>query len=371
MAGVGRRMFLGAALGTAIAPTLSRAVGQDAGSSGPMRRIACEEGFSIPELIDAIDRYMARGSEDEPGMRALIGTGKYPRWPRLLDPEIRLADMARSGVDMQVLMVNSPGVQIFEPAEAIAMAALLNDRAADWTRRWPDKFVALAAIAPQDPTAAANELERAVRQLGMRGAVINSHTKGAYLDEKRFWPIFEAAQALDVPIYIHPREPAPDALPYYAAQRLEGAVWGYAAETSLHSLRLIMGGVFEAFPRLKIMIGHNGEGIPFYLDRIDNRYRSINQGGLGALTRSPATIFRENFWITSSGANWAPAVRFCQSVLGADRVLFAVDYPFEDEDASVKQAAAIEMPAAEAELFFHGNAERVLRITPATKAVAG
>ena len=362
-----RRSFLAAATGAMAAPHLAMA--HEAGSystSRPYRgrKIACEEGFSIPELIDAIDRYMERGAEDEPGMRALIGDDKYPRWPRLLDPEIRLADMARSGVDMQVLMVNSPGVQIFEPAEATEIARLINDRAHDWTTRWPDKFVALAAMAPQDPEGAAQELERAVRNLGHRGGIINSHSKGEYLDQRKFWPMLEAAQALDVPIYIHPREPAPGALEYYAAQHVEGAMWGYAAETSLHVLRMIAGGVFEEFPRLKIVIGHDGEGIPFFLDRIDNRYRSLHRGELGPLTRSPATVFRENFWVTSSGANWAPAVRFCQEVLGPERVLFAVDYPFEDEDSTVRQALDIAMPAAEAEMFFHRNAEQVFAIPP-------
>lgn len=365
--GIGRRAFIGAAAGAAMAPSLALGATEGAGGSR-IRKIACEEGFSVPELIDAIDRYMAKGAADEPGMRALIGTGKYPRWPRLLDPEVRIKDMERSGVDMQLLLVNSPGVQIFEPAEATALAALINDRAADWTRRWPDKFVALAAMAPQEPGKAAQELERAVRTLGMRGGLINSHTKGEYLDDKKFWPILEAAQALDVPIYIHPREPAPTALPVYAAQHLEGAVWGYAAETALHSLRMIVGGVFEQFPKLKIVIGHDGEAIPFYLDRIDNRYRTLHEGGLGPLTRSPATVFKENFWITTSGANWSPAVRFCQQVLGPERVLFAVDYPFEEEVSSVQQAAAIEMPRAEAELFFHGNAERLFRIAPEGKA---
>lgn len=325
------------------------------------RRIATEEGFSVPELIEAIDTYMARHGDEEPGLKAMIGGGKYPRWPRLLDPEVRLKDMVRSGVDMQVILVNSPGVQIFEASQANELASLINDRALAWMKRWPDKFAALAAVAPQDPRAAALELERAIG-MGLKGAVINSHTKGAYLDEPRFWPILEAAQALDVPIYIHPREPAPAALPLYAARGLEGAVWGYAAETSLHVLRMIMGGVFEQFPALRIVIGHNGEGIPFYLDRIDNRYRAINGGALGKLTRSPATVFCENFWITTSGANWAPAVRTCQQVLGEDRVLFAVDYPFENEDQAVAQASAIPMGKTAAEAFFHRNAEKVFKL---------
>jgi 2,3-dihydroxybenzoate decarboxylase len=120
--------------------------------------------------------------------------------------------------------------------------------------------------------------------------------------------------------------------------------------------------VFETFPRLRVEIGHNGEVIPFYLDRIDNRYRVMNGGGLGKLSRSPATVFRENFWITTSGANWSPAVRTCQEILGADRVLFAVDYPFEDEDDAVARAAAISMSRRDAASFFHLNAERVFKI---------
>ena len=360
---VSRRAFIGSSGAAVLAAASTEALAQKRVSPHSLRRIAVEEGFSVPELIDAIDDYMAKHGESEPGLKAMIGGGKYPRWPRLLDPEVRLKDMTRSGVDMQVILVNSPGVQIFEAAQAVELAALINDRAIGWMRRWPDRFAPLAAVAPQDPVAAARELERAVG-LGLHGAVINSHTKGAYLDERRFWPILEAAQALDVPIYIHPRDPAPSALPLYAARGLEGAVWGYAAETSLHALRLIMAGVFDQFPRLKIVIGHDGEGIPFYLDRIDNRYRAMNQGGLGALKRSPATVFRENFWVTTSGANWSPAVRMCQEVLGADRVLFAVDYPFEDEDATVRQALGIPMEPATARAFFHGNAERLFKIRP-------
>lgn len=192
---------------------------------GRTRRIATEEGFSTPELIDAIDTYMARRGDEEPGLRAMIGAGKYRRWPRLLDPQVRLKDMARSGVDMQVIMVNSPGVQIFDAAQGTDLARSINEQALDWMRRWPYKFAALATIAPPAPERAAQELERAVRA-GLRGAVVNSHTKGHHLDEREYWPIFEAAQALDVPIYIQPRDPAPAALPTYAARGLEGAVWG-------------------------------------------------------------------------------------------------------------------------------------------------
>jgi 5-carboxyvanillate decarboxylase len=165
-----------------------------------------------------------------------------------------------------------------------------------------------------------------------------------------------------VPIYIHPREPAPGMLELYSDQHLEGAIWGYAAETSLHVLRLVMAGVFDQFPNLKIVIGHNGEGIPFYLDRLDNRYRTLHAGGLGPLKLAPSEYFKRNVWISTSGSNWAPSVQFCQQVLGADRVLFAVDYPFEDEVQTVRKAAAIHMSATDSACFFHRNAERLFKI---------
>lgn len=328
-----------------------------------IRRIACEEGFSLPELIDAVDARMATHAADEPGLASLIGPGgKFPRMPQLLDPARRIADMDASGIDVQLLLLNSPGVQIFDAAQAGELARLANDRAAEWVRRYPGRFAPLAAFAPQDPEGAAQELERAVRTLGFHGGIVNSNTRDEYLDLPKYWPILESAQALDVPIYIHPREPRSDMLKPYLAHNLQGAVWGYAAETSLHALSLIMAGVFDRFPKLRIVLGHNGEGIPFYLDRIDNRYKTMHGGGTGALARLPSDYFREHFVITTSGSNWAPAVRFCQEVLGPEKVLFAVDYPFEDGIATVRQADAIPMPARERELFFHANAERVFRI---------
>lgn len=327
------------------------------------RRIACEEGYSLPELIDAVDSYMAKHADREPGLASLIGPGgKFPRMPQLLDPARRIADMDASGVAVQVLLLNSPGVQIFDTVQAGELAKLANDRAADWVRRYPGRFAPLAAFAPQDPEAAALELERAVRTRGAKGGIVNSNTRDAYLDQPRFWPILEAAQAIDVPIYIHPREPRSDMLAPYLEHNLQGAVWGYAAETSLHALSLIMAGIFDRFPKLRIVLGHNGEGIPFYLDRIDNRYKTMHRGGTGPLKRLPSEYFRDHFVITTSGSNWSPAVNFCQQVLGPEKVLFAVDYPFEAGPETVAAADAIPMSDRERTLFYHANAERVFRM---------
>lgn len=362
---VSRRKFVqggfGILAGTVLAPELA------AGATRlrDNRVIACEEGFSIPELIDAIDAFMAARADEEPGLASLIGPGgKFPRMPQLLDPERRIADMDASGVDTQVLVLNSPGVQIFDAVQAGELARLANDRASKWKQRWPDRFAPLAAFAPQDPVAAAKELERAVTRLGLHGGIVNSNTRNRYHDAPEFWPIFEAAQALKVPIYIHPREPRTDMLTPYLEHNLQGAVWGYAAETSLHALSLIMAGVFDQFPDLTIVLGHNGEGIPFYLDRLDNRYMTMHGGGTGKLKLKPSEYFRRNFVVTTSGANWMPAVRFCQEILGPERVLFAVDYPFENGVDAVRSAGQIPMAAAERRMFFHANAERVFNISP-------
>lgn len=353
---VTRRSILAGTAALAIAPTAAAAPRK-------WRRIACEEGFSLPELIDAVDAFMAKHADREPGLASLIGPGgKFPRMPQLLDPARRIADMDRSGVAMQLLLLNSPGVQIFDGVQAGELARLANDRSAEWVRTYPGRFAALAAFAPQDPEGAAQELERAVNSLGAKGGIVNSNTRDAYLDQPRFWPILEAAEALDVPIYIHPREPRTDMLTPYLAHNLQGAVWGYAAETSLHALSMIMAGVFDRFPKLRIVLGHNGEGIPFQLDRIDNRYKTMNRGGTGKLKRLPGDYFRDNFVITTSGSNWAPAVKFCQQVMGPDKVLFAVDYPFEADVETVAAADAIAMPDRDRGLFYHGNAERVFKI---------
>jgi 5-carboxyvanillate decarboxylase len=323
------------------------------------RRIATEEGYNHPEFLAAQRKYLLTAT-DEPGQKGGGGT-----IPGLTDLPERLRVMDEGGIAMQVLLVSSPGVQVFQAPEAVAMSIMINDFAAADCKAHPTRFVFLAAVPPQDPAAAVKELDRAVNKLGARGAVINSHTKGEYLDDPKFWPIFEAAQAMDVPIYIHPREPSPAMLkPYTAYPSLPTAMWGYAAETGLHSMRLILGGVFDQFPKLKIVIGHVGENIPFTLDRIDNRYKIAyaRSGAPRPIKRLPSEYFHSNFHITTSGANWPPGVKFCQQVLGVDKVLFAVDYPYEDTNSTVAQSDTIPLTDAEALAFFQTNAERVFKI---------
>jgi 2,3-dihydroxybenzoate decarboxylase len=334
----------------------------------PIRRIATEEGFSIPEIGAATARLLATAN-DEPGYAATRKAGyipiNVPDFPERLTNlgELRLKHMDEAGIDAALLLVGSPGVQIFDSEEAVRLARLVNDRVTEACNANRRRFYALAALAPQAPEAAAKELERAVTRQGLKGGIINSHTKGEYLDEPRFWPIFQAAVSLDVPIYIHPREPAPRMIePFLPPAMLASATWGFAAEAGLHAVRLIFGGVFDRFPKLKIVLGHLGEGLPFFMDRLDVRYAKEIVPARPRLQRKPSEYVVSNFFVTSSGMNWAPAIRFCQDVLGPEKVLFAADYPFEDPVAAVQTAEETPMSEDQRSLFFQENAERVFKL---------
>jgi 2,3-dihydroxybenzoate decarboxylase len=377
---VDRRRFLQHSLtATAALATTAGAATRPQSSSTSLRRIAVEEGFNIPEIAAASPPLLAQRAKSEPGEAAIFGVGGYapqgavpggpPPWVKQLGDlgEIRIRDMDAAGIALQVMLLSSPGVQIFDAPQAREFSQLANDRLAAAVRAHPTRFAGLAAIPPQDPAFAAKELERAVKSLGLRGAVINSHTHGEYLDDRKFWPILESAASLDVPIYIHPRAPSPQTVAPYIDYGLVGAIWGYAVEVSLHALRLIFAGVFDQFPRLRIIIGHMGEGIPFFLDRMDNH--SQKGGGVGPksakLKRLPSEYFKDHFVITTSGMNWAPALALSLEVLGPDRILFAADYPFEDAPLAVRRIESIGLPQDTLIKLFSRNAERVFGLRPA------
>lgn len=329
--------------------------------------IATEEGFSLPETLSATRRYIEANPHAEPGFMALsagFGAEQGRRWfSQLVDfGAARIAAMDAAGIDTALLLHGAPGVQIFEADEATGLAALVNDRMSEIARSNPHRYAPLATIAPQNPKMAAKELERAISVLGMHGALINSHTKGEYLDDPKFWPIFEAAEALDIPIYIHPREPSPEMLAPYISNALMGPIWGFAAETGLHALRLIMAGVFDQFPRLQIALGHCGEGLPFFIDRIDIRYKVDGSPKRKVLKRLPSEYLKQNFHLTTSGMNWEPAVRQTLAVMGADRVQFAADWPFEDATDAAQRFRAMRLGSVTHGKLRCHNAERVWKI---------
>jgi len=320
-----------------------------------MKKIAFEEHYLTESMATAL--------KTTPGVPSTgVARGNSPFTPKLLDVgEGRLQQMSADGVDMQVLSMTQPGVQVFEPAKGVALAKEANDQMAEVIKRHSDRFVGLASIAPQDPKAAADELERAVTKLGYRGANINSNVFGEYLDEKKFWPIFEQAEKLDVPIYIHPRLPSPDMIkPYQAYPGLSDAMIGFAAEVSLHALRLICSGLFDEYPKLKIVIGHMGEALPYWLWRIDNHFSRTDM--TKRLKRLPSQYFKENFYITTSGMFFEPALLCAYLVLGAERILFAVDYPYEAMKPAVDFIDAAAISDIDKEKICHGNAEKLLKI---------
>jgi len=351
-----------------------RILAGNAPSPPGLRRIATEEGFNIPEVARATARILPELVSREPGEAAVFGVDRPrsgdeapPPWLHQLSDigAGRIADMDGAGIAMQVLLLSSPGVQMFEAGEARELSQLANDRLADAIRKYPDRFAGLAAIPPQDPAFAARELERAVSKLGLNGAIINSHTGGHYLDEAPYLPILEAAAALEAPIYIHPRAPSPQMVGPYLDYQMVGAIWGYAVEVSAHALRLIFSGVFDRLPKLRIVIGHMGEGIPFFLDRIDTHYAAGAGRGRGSkpLSRPPSEIFRDHFTITTSGMNWGPALRLSLETLGPERVMFAADYPFENARAAVSRIDALGLEPDTLAKLYHRNAERVFRLT--------
>jgi 2,3-dihydroxybenzoate decarboxylase len=278
----------------------------------------------------------------------------------------RIADMDATGIAKQLVFVTSPGVQVFDAATAVPLARDLNDQLVAETKAHAGRYAGLAMIAPQDPAAAAKELERAVKTLGLKGAVVNSHTQGEYLDEPKYAPILEAAQALDVPLYLHPNTPPPRMIEPFLARGLDGAVYGFAVETGLHLLRMIVGGVFDRYPKLRVVVGHLGEGLPFWLFRLDFMHRSMvssqRYAGAKALKRKPSDYLRENVWVTTSGMQWAPAILFCQQVLGVDRVLYAMDYPYQFVPDEVKVTDELPISAADRDRLYRGNAEKVFRL---------
>lgn len=327
------------------------------GSARGYRRIACEEAFSTPEIVAELKR-LAGGV---PSMKS--GPIAGPFMPDLLDLGAgRIRGMDAAGIDVQILSLTSPGVQLFEPATAIALARDVNDRLAAAVQAHSARFAGMATLAPQAPEATAKELERAVRTLGLKGGMINSHTSGEYLDDAKYWPVLEAAAALDVPIYLHPRDPSPGLekpldIPGFAVG------WGYAVETGTHALRMIAAGVFERFPRLRIVLGHLGETIPFLLDRLDNRYLwQMKLFGRKGLPQLPSEYFREHFVVTTSGMNYSTPVKAALEALGEDKMLFAADHPMEVQKEAVDGLEAAGLAAAVRKRIFEDNPSRVFAL---------
>ena len=314
------------------------------------RIVAIEEHYFDPELAAL---FAGRDVRTPPPIRE-----------RLLDVGgMRLAEMDAAGIDLQVLSHGAPATQKLDPDSAAEIARGVNDRLAGIVAASPDRFQGFAALPTPDPAAAADELDRCVSELGFRGAMVHGLTHGAFLDEKRFWPIFERAAALGVPLYMHPSIPHEDVIQAYYADYigefpgLLTAGWGFTVETATQGIRLVLSGVFDACPDLKIILGHLGEGLPFLLWRIDQAL-SRTESRLASFRET----FREHFYITTSGNFSDPALLCSAMEMGTDRILFSVDYPFVASRDGTGWMERIPFSTEDRKKILHGNAERLLGV---------
>jgi uncharacterized protein len=323
-----------------------------------MRTITLEEHFATPGFFDGPGRELKNRAEKVGGRYANLIA-------RLCDVGAkRLAEMDAAGIDMQVLSLTAPGVEQLDAAEAAALAREANDYVAEAVKNHPLRLAAFAAVPTPAPEQAAAELERRVRS-GFKGAAVNGHNCGRYLDDTFYWPLFECAHALDVPLYLHPTPPPAAVLDTYyggfapmLSEMLAGGAWGWHVETAVHVIRLIAGGVFDRFPKLQIIIGHMGEGLPFMFQRLD-----IIPAAVTGLQRQFKDYLRDNVHYTFSGFNFPPA--FLDLLLelgGVDRIMFSADHPYQSMPAARAFLEQIPVSAAAKERIAHGNAEKLLAL---------
>jgi predicted TIM-barrel fold metal-dependent hydrolase len=338
--------------------------------NAPYKRIATEEAWTFPELVKAQLAYL--NAPDAPADDSLSMAGMFNAMPRLQAMlqdigEGRLAHMDEYGIDRQLLLLTSPGVQVVREGEGTTLAREANDRAADSCNRWPDRFSALAAFDPRDVSGSVKELERAMTALKFNGAVLNSHFQGRYIDEPAYEPILEALEALEAALYIHPT--APYSAPHYKARGFYGALGGFPHDVWVHTMGLIFSGAFDKYPKLRLVIGHLGECLPLHLYRFDwMQYNADGipgmRGGQPAVTlQHPVShYFRNNIWVTTSGVGWEPAIKFCMDVMGPDKVLYAMDYPYQQSSDEVAVYDRLDLSAEHKKMLMQTNAETVFRI---------
>ena len=311
--------------------------------------IALAEHYYDPELVATFDLPEGRASELR---RRLDDLG-----------ELRLKEMDEAGIDVQVISHGAPSTQRLDPETAVLLARNANDRLAQAIAAHPDRFAGFAALPTSASKAAADELERAVTQLGFKGAMVHGLTNGVFFDDQRFWPIFARAQALDVPLYVHPAMPHPAVVEAYYQDyltdfpALRTAAWGFTVETATQGIRLVLSGVLEAYPDVKIILGHMGEGLPFLLWRIDH---ALSRPGNRRVAFREQ--FSQHFYITTSGNFSTPALLCSMLELGVDRILFSVDWPFVQNVPGTKWMHELQLSSEDKTKILSGNARRLLKM---------
>lgn len=315
-------------------------------NDGNTRVIALEEHYWAPGIAEHLD-----------------GRSRPWQTERLLDlGTLRLKEMDEAGIDLQVISHSPPGTQNLNPETAVELAAKANDHLHGAVLAHPSRFAGFAVLPTPDPAACADELERCVTRLGFKGALIAPLTGGVFLDDRRYWPIFERAEALDVPVYVHPGVPHPAVFDAYYKDycdefpSIASAGWGYTVETATQAIRLILSGVFDKYPELKIILGHMGESIPFSLTRIDEALSRRRE-------RFPfREIFCHNIYITTSGNFSTPALLCSILEMGVDHIMFSVDWPYVENGPGMKWMETVPLGAEDKAKIYGGNAAKLLKL---------
>jgi predicted TIM-barrel fold metal-dependent hydrolase len=321
-----------------------------------MRTVTVEEHYATPAFIHGPGQYLASYGQI---VEQLCELG-----------DRRIAEMDAAGIDVQVLSLTAPGVEQLAAADAVAMAREANDTLAAAVRTHASRFAGFAALPTAAPDTAADELERMVGDHGFKGGLINGHTRGRYLDDEFFWPILERAEALGIPLYLHPTPPPQPVIQAaytgnYAPEvgfGLATGAWGWHIDTATHVLRLLLSGAFDRYPGLQLVIGHMGEALPFMLPRIERAMSVPVMSRATKLERPIGAYFRDNLHYTFSGFNWTSTFLDLLLEVGVERIMFSADYPFASMTEARSFLERLPVSPADRDRIAHGNAERVLRL---------
>ncbi|MGF6848233.1 putative TIM-barrel fold metal-dependent hydrolase [Chitinophaga sp. W3I9] len=326
-----------------------------------MRIVTLEEHVSFPEMTHLLPAGTL--SNTRPSAVAM------QMMPKLADiTGERLDSMNESGISMQVLSVENTDVNLLDTTSAPAFASKYNDLLAEKINNYPGRFTAFAHLPMTAPAAAADELERAVKSYGFRGAMIRGLTNGEFLDAPKFAPVLAKAEKLGVPIYIHPGLPPKPVIDAYYSNighdtgpfdAIACWGWGWHSETAIHVLRLLVAGIFDVYPELKIIIGHMGEMLPMMWARSN---RSFQPGNGGRNQRTLIDTFRRQLYITTSGFFTQPPLQIALDTIGIDNIMLSVDYPFSTNQMGIEFLNNIQLPAEQVAKIAHGNADKLLRL---------
>jgi predicted TIM-barrel fold metal-dependent hydrolase len=329
-----------------------------------MRIVTLEEHFIFPDLSAQIDTDITvkRGwpAPDSPQAASIPQAALSDLGPK------RLADMDVSGISVQVLSLAGPGADLLDPQRGVTLARQFNDRLGEFVERHADRYAGFAHLPMTAPEAAADELERTVRDKKFKGALINGITDGLFLDYPSYAPLLARAEALDVPVYIHPNLPPVevrkayyDGLPLDTGFALSRAGWGWHSEVAIHVLRMVLAGTFDRHPRLKVIIGHMGEGLPAMMDRCDAVFSGQTQK---YLLRSVSQTILDQVWITTSGFFSMTPLTAAMMKFPVDRILFSVDYPFSKNVAGRAFLDALPVSESDRRKIAHENADALLKL---------